>query len=117
MDPEAGRSIVAESNNDSSQLNKKRILKIGMPSINKKSAKLHLASLAAYTDFRAGGYGLTALKQIKGSTAFMNLADSVKGCQNEQYEECQTRNYLKKVKEQCGCLPWSLSAFVNDKVI
>ena len=88
-----------------------------MPSVNTKSAKIHLASLASYTDFRAGGYGLTALKQMKGSTDFMNLTNSVKGCQHEKYEEFQTKNYLKKVKEQCGCLPWSLSAFVNDKVI
>ena len=80
------------------------------------SAKIHLNTLASFTDYRAGSYAMFALKKITGTATFMELPDRVKKCKTETFEECYQIRYIAEVQKQCGCLPWGLNSTIAQQV-
>ena len=73
------------------------------------SARIYIHTLGRFSDFKPGSFAITALKKMTTTKSFMNFPETVRKCQVETYEECQTRNFLDSVVKQCGCLPWTLS--------
>ena len=72
------------------------------------SFKVFIHTLAQYTAYGPGSYGLSALKKMTGTTAFQQLPDEQKKCQDHNREECQTQRYLDQVQRECSCIPWTL---------
>ena len=73
-----------------------------------QSASIHLSLLQEFIDIRDGAYGMTAMKKLTGTNAFLGLPDNVKDCQVEDQETCKNERFIEKVGKQCGCVPWSL---------
>ena len=62
-----------------------------------------------------GYYNLDALTEIDVTESFRGLAQDSKQCQEgESFFNCTTRQYIKKVSENCGCFP--LSIRLSDQV-
>ena len=61
-------------------------------------------------------YNLNVVKSIKGTENFFALADSVKDCQLEPYDNCTTRSYVERVIQSCNCLPLKMRTKENEKV-
>ena len=62
-----------------------------------------------------GEYNLNSLKEEEVTQSFLGMDQSVRGCQNEEhYDECTTRQYIKTIRENCGCLPLSIA--LSDQV-
>ena len=61
-------------------------------------------------------YNLNVVKNIKGTKDFLDLADSVKDCQLEPYDNCTTRNYVDRVMQSCNCMPLKMRTGENEKV-
>ena len=80
-------------------------------------AELHLATLSPYTSGKNGTHILNALKVVTGSESFLAQSEERKGCGNEEFEVCQSRRYLVAVEQQCGCVPWLATFFLEHKVI
>ena len=70
--------------------------------------KIFIHTLAQYTTFGPGSYGMSALKRMTGTKSFEQLADHQKKCLVHIREECQTQKYLDQVQRECKCIPWSL---------
>ena len=79
-------------------------------------AELHVATLSPYTNGRNGTHVLNALKVVTGSESFLAQSEERKGCSNEEFEVCQSRRYLVAVQQQCGCVPWLATFFLEHKV-
>ena len=79
-------------------------------------AELHLATLSPYTSGKNGTHILNALKVVTGSESFLAQSEERKGCGNEEFEVCQSRRYLVAVEQQCGCVPWLATFFLEHKV-
>ena len=60
-------------------------------------------------------YNLNVVKNIKGTENFMDLADSVKDCQKEPYDNCTTKNFVDRVIQSCKCLPLKMKTPENEK--
>ena len=59
-----------------------------------------------------GEYNLNSLKEIKITDSYLGLDQEDRGCQNvEPYENCTTRQYLRTILEECGCLPLNIRLF------
>ena len=59
--------------------------------------------------FGEGQYNLKNIKEISVTEQFMGLDKETRKCQNiETYDNCKTRLYIEKLKQECGCLPLSL---------
>ena len=62
-----------------------------------------------------GEYNLNALKVIEVTESYLGLDEHIKGCQTEEsLHDCNTRCYIEKLIEQCGCLPFKIK--MSDKV-
>ena len=87
-------------------------------SAESSSAQIYINSLHSFTDYRAGGYAMSSLKQMTGTVSFLNLPAGDKNCQLETFENCQSQKYLQEVEQQCGCIPWPLDKALrqNKKV-
>ena len=81
-----------------------------------RSAKIHLNTLASFTDYRAGSYAMSGLKKMTGTDTFLELPATTKKCKTETYEECHIVRYAAQVQNQCGCLPWGLSPSTAQQV-
>ena len=56
-----------------------------------------------------------SLKEVVVTDSFMGLDRDVRKCQNvEAYDECKTKSHVKNLKQECGCLPFSLR--LSEKV-
>ena len=56
-----------------------------------------------------GQYNFLSLKEISVTESFMGLDRDTIKCQNiESYNDCKTRLYVRKIRNECGCLPLSL---------
>ena len=53
-------------------------------------------------------YNLNAVTDIKATTDFWNLDETVRGCSKESEEDCSTRGLVQRVTEMCGCLPMAI---------
>ena len=82
----------------------------------KNLAELHLATLSPYTSGKNGTHILSALKRVTGSDSFLAQSEERKDCGNEEFEVCQSRKYLVAVEQQCGCVPWLATFFLEHKV-
>ena len=62
-----------------------------------------------------GEYNLNIIKEEEVTEPFLGIDQAVRGCQNEEhYDECTTRHYIKNMREKCGCLPLSIA--LTDQV-
>ena len=61
-------------------------------------------------------YNLNVVKKIKGTKDFLDLADSVKDCQLEPYDNCTTRSFKEKVIQSCMCLPLKMQTKEDEQV-
>ena len=73
-----------------------------------QSFKVFIHTLAQYTTFGSGSYGMSALKKMTGTESFKKLPVKQKKCLVHNREECQTRKYLDQVQNKCKCTPWPL---------
>ena len=63
-----------------------------------------------------GDYALSNVMEFEVTDGFINLGEAVTKCQNrESFEDCNTREYLKRAREECSCTPLILS-HLNDTV-
>ena len=74
------------------------------------SIKVFVHSLAQYSTFGPGSYGMSALKKMTGTESFEKLPDHQKKCLVHNREECQTQKYLEQVERECECIPWVLGS-------
>ena len=77
------------------------------------SFKVAVHSLAQYSTFGAGSYGMSALKKMTGTESFEQLPDHQKKCRVHNKEECQTQKYLDQVEKECKCVLWNLEFVMN----
>ena len=80
------------------------------------SAKIHLNTLASFSNDRPGIYAMSVLKRMSGTDSLMALPDDSKECQKETFEKCQTERFFETIQKKCGCVPWALSEFITQKV-
>ena len=60
-------------------------------------------------------YSLNSLKEIRVTDDFLQLGENVKNCQNkESFEDCQASQFIKKVEDECNCVPYRLKNFTNN---
>ena len=73
------------------------------------SFKLLVHSLAQFTTFGPGSYGMTSLKRMTHTKSFEQLPETQKKCIAHNRETCQTQKYLEQVEKECRCVPWDLA--------
>ena len=73
------------------------------------SFKLFVHSLAQFTTFGPGSYGMTTLKRMTHTKSFDQLPEHQKKCLAHNREICQTQMYLDQVEKKCKCVPWALA--------
>ena len=62
-----------------------------------------------------GQFNLNILKEISGTDSFLGLDQNVRGCQNDEpYDNCTTRHYIKAMRDKCGCLPFPVTIPGNE---
>ena len=81
---------------------------VGGSGTGDQSFKVFIQTLAQYTTFGPGSYGLSTLKRMTGTESFKQLPDHQKNCLVHNREECQTQKYLDQVQRECKCIPWTL---------
>ena len=80
------------------------------------SARIYLNTLSSFTDSRSGSYAMSSLKKMTGTDSFLAQTEEQKKCKVKSQEECQAKNYLDNVQNQCGCVPWALSSALPGQV-
>ena len=78
------------------------------------SFKVFITTLAQYTTFGPGSYGMSTLKRMTGTESFKKLPTDQKKCLVHNREECQTQKYLDQIKKECKCIPWALGSEKNQ---
>ena len=73
-----------------------------------QSFKVFIHTLAQYSAFGPGSYGMSALKKMTGTKNFKHLPVKQKKCLVHNREDCQTKKYLDQLQTECNCTPWSL---------
>ena len=65
--------------------------------------------------FGEGEYNIV-LENVNVTESYLGLKEEVRNCREsaEDYQQCVTQNYVRRVKEKCQCLPLSMS--LNKKV-
>ena len=54
-------------------------------------------------------YKLNDLKEIIVKDSFLTLEEDIRGCQDDEpFDDCTTRNYVKALTKICGCFPFHL---------
>ena len=62
-----------------------------------------------------GLYNFNSVKYISVTDSFLGLHRDFKKCQSiETIDNCETRLYKEKVRQECGCVPLSLR--LSEKV-
>ena len=70
--------------------------------------RVYIHTLAQYSTFGPGSYGMSTLKKMTGTKSFEELPNHQKKCLVHNREECQTQKYLDQVQRECKCIPWAL---------
>ena len=81
---------------------------VGASRRGEQSIKVFIHTLAQYSTFGPGSYGMSALKRMTGTKNFEQLPTKQKKCLVHNKEECQTQKYLDQVQRECKCIPWAL---------
>jgi hypothetical protein len=84
--------------------------------MKKTSATIFIHNIAQFKGSGPGSYVITAVKEMVGTEAFLDLPDKKKRCQQEFFKQCVEKNLLMQAKERCGCLPWTLGLGVLSGV-
>ena len=65
--------------------------------------------------FGGGEYNIV-LERVSVTESYLGLKEEVRNCREseEDYQQCVTKNYVQRVKDNCQCLPLSMS--LNKKV-
>ena len=62
-----------------------------------------------------GNYKMVSVKEIEVTEYFHNLDEEQKKCQEvESYENCVTRHHIEAIKDECGCISYSLANFTEN---
>ena len=68
--------------------------------------------------FGSGTYSLRGIKEIKTTDLFHSLRDDQKNCQTTNtFEECATDLLLQTGIDRCGCIPFELMNFNENKTL
>ena len=78
--------------------------------------EVYIHTLSGFTGYQAGSYALDSLKQMTGTSGFMNLPDKQKRCQFGDREECRQLELMTQFELQCGCIPWAINTNLREKV-
>ncbi len=73
-----------------------------------QSFKIFIHTLAQFSTFGPGSYGMSSLKRMIGTESFKQLPEKQKKCSVHNREDCQTKKYLDKLQTKCNCTPWAL---------
>ena len=87
------------------------------PNEERSSFELYIHTLSGFSGSRAGSYAMSSLKQMTGTSGFLNLPDDQKRCQVEVSKDCQPFHFLEELQKQCGCIPWMTIGKHTGKVI
>ena len=82
-----------------------------------QSFKVFIHTLAQYSTFGPGSYGMSALKGMTATKGFQQLPDNQKKCIVHNREECQTQKYLNQVQRACNCTPWALQTLQGKNLV
>ena len=82
-----------------------------------QSFKVFIHTLAQYTAFGPGSYGMSSLKKMTGTKSFKQLPVKQKKCLVHNREECQTQKYLDQVQNECKCTPWALGTDLEESQV
>ena len=105
------RSVVAKPQQRKYKMDE-TILK--MPKQQQKNTiEIYVPTLAPYSGHEPGSYIMTSLKKMTGTDNFLKMSETIKECQNEPFEDCRAGNLIANGQKECGCLPWSLTAFMK----
>ncbi len=65
--------------------------------------------------FGGGEYNIV-LEKVSVTESYLGLKEEVRNCREseEDYQHCVTQNYVKRVQDECQCLPLSMS--LDEKV-
>ena len=65
-----------------------------------------------------GQYVMSDVKKIDATEAFLGIAESTRGCQNEiTLEDCWMKKYLNSGMDRCKCIPYSFKNYSTQEVI
>ena len=53
-------------------------------------------------------YNLNVMKEISVTDSFLSLDETIRGCQDELFEECTNRMYKNALINECQCLPFQI---------
>ena len=84
---------------------------------NDMFARIYLHTLSPFTDYWNSSYAMSVLKKMSGTRGFLNTADGGKICQIEEYDKCNTREYLGMVSDKCQCTIWALEHGNSQQVV
>ena len=101
-------SANTESSDSERELNNNAHIDTRRSTINENGGAIHISTLERFSDSRPGMYVMTVLKRMTGTESFLSMSDGVKQCEIETQDDCESRNYIENVQNQCHCLPWSL---------
>ena len=60
-------------------------------------------------------FNLQSLKEMSVTESFLELDNTIRECQNvETFNDCETRLFIEKMLQECGCLP--LSHILSEQV-
>ena len=62
-----------------------------------------------------GEFDLNIIKEVDITESFMGLPFDDRKCQNEEnFVDCTTRQQLRNILVNCGCLPMSIGSFTKN---
>ena len=65
-----------------------------------------------------GKYNINSVKEISVTESCLEMGRNVTGCQNdEDYEDCTTRQYMHAFLKHCECVPFSMKTKKNVQKI
>ena len=72
--------------------------------VQKKEAKIQIRELSSTKEFGGGIYKISDIKQMTATSAFLNMPMGEKQCTVHSFEDCKTKELLRK----CNCVPLEL---------
>ena len=77
--------------------------------------KVHIDTLEPFSVFDSGIFIMTSVKEMKGTTNFLEMADDVRKCGLEDYvQDCKNRNDLVNKLLSCNCTPSELVMLIEN---
>ena len=87
------------------------------PRSDQESFKVYIHTLTQHSLFGPGVYSMHILKKMTGTESFQQLPDNKKHCQVHNREQCQTENFLNRLKQNCDCVPWFVATERNNSQV